>query len=82
FSVRRPTPAADFADWQAHGRSACTRFAIEQAGLWLRGAGDWPEAGGLLLLIAPVLTSLDELRTLNLALTDFAPQDNIGELLL
>ncbi|RTL24258.1 MAG: PAS domain-containing protein [Burkholderiales bacterium] len=82
FSVRRPTPAADFADWQAHGRSACTLFAIEQAGLRLRGAVEWPEAGGLLLLIAPVLTSLDELRTLNLALTDFAPQDNIGELLL
>lgn len=82
FEVRRPARLTDIESWRLHGRSLFMLGAKEQASLRLRGSPEWPAEGGVLLLLAPVMTSLDELRDLHLSLDDFALHDAASEMLL
>ena len=82
FDVARPRGATTLADWQRHGTALCTLRARGDVRLTLRGNAELLDDGSLLLLVSPVLTSLDEVRTLGLTFNDFARHDAAGELLL
>jgi signal transduction histidine kinase len=82
FEVARPRGAVDLADWRRHGTALCTLRARGEVRLTLRGNAELLDDGSLLLLVSPVLTSLDEVRRLGLNFNDFARHDAAGELLL
>jgi len=74
FTIRRPRAADSFEDWCFHTLESCTLVSLNHLALTLRGSvelcGD-----GLLLLVSPVLTSLDEVTMLGLGFNDFAKHD-------
>ena len=76
FTIRRPGAVDSIESWRAHALEACTLVSSSPShlGFTLRGSieicGD-----GLLLLISPVLTSLDEVTRLGLGFNDFARHD-------
>jgi signal transduction histidine kinase len=82
FDVVRPRGAAQLSDWQRHGTALCTLRARGEVRLTLRGNAELLDDGSLLLLVSPVLTSLDDVRALGLTFNDFARHDAAGELLL
>jgi signal transduction histidine kinase len=83
FDVRRPSQAARREDWLRHGTALCTLSTrVPARPLTLRGAVEPLDDGGLLLLLTPVITSLEALRALGLGFDDFARHDGVGEMLL
>jgi signal transduction histidine kinase len=83
FDVRRPALAATRDDWLRHGTDLCTVSTRPPArALTLRGSAEMLDDGSILLLLTPVLTSLEALRALGLGFEDFARHDGVGEMLL
>jgi signal transduction histidine kinase len=82
FEVRRPRQATSLDDWRRHGTDLCTLRALGDVSLTLRGNAETLADGSLLLLVSPVLTSLEDVRALGLGFNDFAKHDAAGELLL
>ncbi|PZP33887.1 MAG: hypothetical protein DI603_07340 [Roseateles depolymerans] len=83
FIVTRPREAVTAADWQRHGADLCTlRSKLPGPPLALRGNAELLEDDSLLLLITPVMTSMEALRDCQLGFNDFAKHDAIGEMLL
>jgi signal transduction histidine kinase len=82
FEVTRPRSGALLADWRGHGHRLCTLRSRGSPQVSLRGSAEWPSAGGLLLLVSPVLTAMEEVAALGLSITDFAAHDAANELLL
>ncbi len=82
FEVTRPRGAAHLADWRRHGHRLCTLRSRGAPQVSLRGSAEWSAAGGLLLLVSPVLTAMEEVSALGLSIGDFAAHDAANELLL
>ena len=82
FRVRRPRGVTRAADWRSHVGELCTLAAIDVPGLTLRGSAECGDDGGVLLLVAPVLGSLEEVARLGLSFNDFAKHDATGDSLL
>ncbi|WP_157268633.1 ATP-binding protein [Azohydromonas aeria] len=81
FEVLRPRSAAGVDDWRRHGSALCTLRA-HAGGLTLRGNAEVLDNGSVLLLVSPVLGSLEQMREHGLSFGDFAKHDAAGELLL
>ncbi len=83
FEVRRPAGARCAEDWRRHGQELCTLVTRAPARpLTLRGNAEQLADGSLLLLLTPVITSLEALRSLGLSFDDFACHDGAGEMLM
>jgi len=82
FSVSRPRTAGNVQAWRAHGHDLCTLRSLHTPSLMLRGGCEVLEDDSVLLLVSPVLNSLEALRAHGLAFDDFAPHDAVGEMLL
>jgi signal transduction histidine kinase len=82
FDIRRPGQNADIDAWRRHGTDLCTLKARGELALSLRGNPECLADGSLLLLVTPVITSLEQLRGLGLGFNDFAKHDAAGEMLL
>ena len=82
FRVRRPREAGNIEAWRAHLGETCTLAAMGPQPLTLRGSAEACDDGSLLLLVSPVLTSLDEVTRLGLGFNDFAKHDASGDSLL
>lgn len=82
FAVRRPGTASTLADWRRHGHNLCTLQALGGCSLTLRGSAEFSDDGTMLLLVAPVLTSIEAMRALGLGFNDFAAHDAVGEMLM
>ena len=75
FTIRRPRGISSIAVWRLHAGEACTLVSSHHASLTLRGSVETYN-DGLLLLISPVLTSLDDVTRLGLRFSDFAKHDD------
>jgi signal transduction histidine kinase len=82
FRVRRPRDANSIETWRQHVGELCTLTALDVAGLTLRGSAELCDDGSLLLLVSPVLGSLDDVARLGLGFNDFAKHDATGDSLL
>ena len=82
FRVRRPRNTGSIEAWRARVGETCTLAALGPQPLTLRGSPEACDDGSLLLLVAPVLNSLDEATRLGLGLNDFAKHDATGDSLL
>lgn len=82
FELLRPQGAQTAADWRAHGGDLCSLRARSGTPLNLRGSAEALDDGSTLLLVAPVLTTLQDMRNLGLGLNDFARHDAAGEMLM
>ena len=74
FAIRRPRGVSSIAVWRLHAAEACTLVSLNHAALTLRGSVEVYN-DGLLLLVSPVLTSLDDVTRLGLKFSDFAKHD-------
>ena len=76
FTIRRPRAVDSIEAWRTHGLEACTLVSSSPSHLafTLRGSVEICD-DGLLLLVSPVLTSLDEVTRLGLGFNDFARHD-------
>ena len=74
FTIRRPRGISSIAVWRRHAGEACTLVSLSHTSLTLRGSVEVYN-DGLLLLISPVLTSLDDVTRLGLQFSDFAKHD-------
>ena len=74
FKIRRPREINSIAVWRLHAGEACTLVSLRHASLTLRGSVEVYN-DGLLLLLSPVLTSLDDVTRLGLRFSDFAKHD-------
>jgi len=82
FTIRRPRAIDNIDDWRTHLLEACTLVSLYPPALTLRGSAT-VHGDGLLLLVAPVLNSLDDVTRLGLNFNDFAKHDaSFGSLLL
>ncbi len=82
FEVSRPRGADSVQAWREHGADLCTLRSLSQPRLSLRGSCEVFDDGTVLLLVSPVLGSMEEMRAHGLAFDDFAPHDAVGEMLL
>ncbi len=82
FEVLRPRRGDSLEHWRAHGHSLVTLRTRGPVAMTLRGSAEVLDDGSLLLLVSPVLTSLEEIRSLGLGLNDFARHDAAGDLLM
>jgi signal transduction histidine kinase len=82
FDVTRPRGVGHIHAWRQHGHRLCTLRSRGSPQVIFRGSAEWPAAGGLLLLVSPVLTAMEEVAALGLSITDFAAHDAANELLL
>lgn len=74
FTIRRPRAIDSFEAWRFHTLESCTLVSLNHVALTLRGSVEIC-SDGLLLLVTPVLTSLDEVTRLGLGFNDFAKHD-------
>ena len=76
FTIRRPRAVDSIEAWRTLGFEACTLESMSPSHLafTLRGSVEICD-DGLLLLVSPVLTSLDEVTRLGLGFNDFARHD-------
>jgi signal transduction histidine kinase len=82
FTIRRPRAIDCVETWRLHLLEACTLVSLNPPAMTLRGSAG-VHGDGLLLLVAPVLTSLDDVTRLGLNFNDFAKHDaSFGSLLL
>jgi signal transduction histidine kinase len=82
FEVRRPRNAETIEDFRLHGTHLVTLRARARDSLSLRGSAEMLDDGGLLLVVAPIVTSLDALHGLGLDFGHFARHDGVADLLL
>lgn len=82
FRVRRPRDAGSIEGWRARVGETCTLSALGPQPLTLRGSAEACDDGSLLLLVSPVLNSLDEVTRLGLGFNDFAKHDATSDSLL
>ena len=82
FHVRRPRGLVQADDWQRHLGELCTLVSRQAPTVTLRGSAERAADGSLLLLVSPVLASLDEVAELGLGFNDFAKHDSTGDSLL
>jgi len=82
FIVTRPRAHGTVDDWRRHGAQLCTLRSRGSPALTLRGNAEPLADGSVLLLVAPVLGSIDEVQALGLGLDDFAKHDAAADLLL
>ena len=77
FTIRRPRAVDSIEAWRAHGLEACTLVSLSPShvAFTLRGSVEICDDGLLLLLVSPVLSSLDEVTRLGLGFNDFARHD-------
>lgn len=78
----RPRGLADHTDWRTFDRSAVVLRGKTEPAPMFRGQLVGQADGGVLLLLSPVVTRLDDLRRLGLQLGDLALHDATGDLLL
>lgn len=78
----RPRALADHTDWRAFDRSAVVLRGRTEPVSMFRGQIVGQEGGGVLLLLSPVVTKMDDLRKLGLQLGDLALHDATGDMLL
>ena len=76
FTIRRPRAVDTIEAWRTHALEGCTLVSrsLSHLALTLRGSIEICN-DGLLLLVSPVLTSLDEVTQLGLGFNDFARHD-------
>lgn len=74
FKIRRPRGVDSLEAWRLHLLESCTLVSLNHLALTLRGSVEICD-DGLLLLVTPVLTSLDEVTWLGLGFNDFAKHD-------
>jgi len=82
FAVRRPLDACTVEQFQAHGSRLVTLRGLERTDLVLRGSAEMLDDGGVLLVVSPVLQSLDTLQALGLDFSHFARHDGVADMLL
>ena len=82
FTVRRPRAVFDIDDWRRQAGQACTLVALSPTSLTLRGSIEAFDDGSLILLVSPMLTSLEEMTGLGLTFNDFARHDGSVDLLM
>lgn len=82
FDIKRPQRHATMKDWLQHGHGLCTLVSKDEKRLQLRGSAEWMDDGSMLLVVAPVVTSMADMQGKGLKLKDFAAHDAAGELLL
>ena len=74
FTIRRPRGVVSIAVWRRHAGEACTLVSVAQQSLIFRDSVEVHNTG-LLLLVSPVLTSVDDVTRLGLKFSDFARHD-------
>jgi signal transduction histidine kinase len=82
FQVTRPRSLNSFADWRAHAGELITIKSMGAHPFTLRGSIEVGDDQSLLLLVGPVLGSIEEQQKLGLGFNDFAKHDSIGDSLL
>jgi len=82
FAVRRPADASTVEQFRAHGTHLVTLRGLERTDLVLRGSAEMLDDGGVLLVVSPVLHSLEAMRALNLDFGHFARHDGVADMLL
>ena len=82
FTVRRPRALLNINDWRRHAGQACTLVEQHPTRLVLRGNVELFDDGTLLLMLAPILASLEDMSGLGLAFNDFAKHDVSVDLLM
>lgn len=82
FQIMRPHGLHTAQDWQRKLGELCTLTSVQPPQLTLRGSAEAAADGGLLLLVSPVLGTLEEQTQLGLTFTDFAKHDAIGDSLI
>ena len=82
FRVQRPRDTGSIEAWRTRVGETCTLVALGPQPLTLRGSPEACDDGSLLLLVAPVLNSLEEVTRLGLGFNDFAKHDATGDSLL
>ena len=81
FSIRLPRAINSIEDWRPHALKSCTLVSVNHQALTLRGSAEIC-GDGLLLLVSPVLNSLEEVTRLGLGFNDFAKHDASCDALL
>ena len=81
FNIRLPRAIKSIEDWRPHALKSCTLVSTHHQALTLRGSAELC-GDGLLLLVSPVLNSLDEVTRLGLGFNDFAKHDASCDALL
>jgi signal transduction histidine kinase len=83
FELRRPQGARTAAQFRAHGTHLVTLRGRDRSGLLLRGSAEMlDDDGGVLLVVSPVLHSLEAMRALGLDFGHFARHDGVADQLL
>ena len=82
FTVRRPRAMSSIEAWRRHAGQACTLVAQHPTKLILRGNVELFDDGTLLMMLAPILTSLEDMSGLGLTFNDFARHDASVDLLM
>ncbi|MCB1996275.1 MAG: PAS-domain containing protein [Burkholderiaceae bacterium] len=82
FEVRRPRDACTVEHFRAHGTHLVTLRALERSDLILRGSAEVLDDGSLLLVVSPVLQSLEAMHSLGLDYSHFARHDGVADMLL
>ena len=74
FTIRRPRAINSVEDWRSCAREPCILASLNHQALTLRGSAEMYD-DGVLLLVSPVLASLEEVTGLKLGFSDFAQHD-------
>ncbi len=82
FTVKRPQGLLTFAHWLGHLSELCTLQCMGGRSLTLRGSAELNTDGSLMLLVTPVVTSLEDQAHLGLTFNDFAKHDSLGDSLV
>ena len=82
FEVRRPLDADTVEAFRLHGTRLVTLRARAQHLLQLRGSAEMLDDGGVLLVVSPVLQSLEAMQALGLRFEHFARHDGVADMLL
>jgi signal transduction histidine kinase len=82
FEVRRPLGAVSVEAFRRHGARLVNLRARQQPLLQLRGSAEMLDDGGLLLVVSPVLQSLEAMQALGLRFDHFARHDGVADMLL
>ncbi|RVT52187.1 ATP-binding protein [Rubrivivax albus] len=82
FEVRRPLEADSVEQFRLHGTRLVTVRARAKHLLQLRGSAEMLDDGGVLLVVSPVLPSLEAMQALGLRFDHFARHDGVADMLL
>lgn len=83
FLLVRPGQAPDAQAWRRYGPDEiCTLQSRAEPVLRLRGNAEVLDDDGVLLLLTPVLQSVEQMRQHGLDFVDFARHDAVGEMIL